>query len=190
MLRQIAARREGDARARQRAVSELQEEARPFLERSLEALRRAEAAAPAPNASVLPLKELADQMNGLGAAPSARILMREAFDKSAGGDADTRVTVGLALVRLLVASKGFDDAVRNCNQLKTAVSTLKPTDERIDDFWELKIDVEMRAGFFEDALESIQIRSTLKGSTAEVDASRREELRLLQVELVAGSNDD
>lgn len=84
-------------------------------------------------------------MKRLGAASSARILMREAFHKSEGGEADARVTVGLALVELLIESTEFEEAVRRCHQLATAVSTLPPIDERINKFWELKIDVEMRA---------------------------------------------
>ena len=122
MLEQIAARREADARSRQRAVAELQNEARPFLERSLEAIRQVEAGGAASHSIVARLKDLANQMKRLGAASSAKILMREAFHKSDGGEADTRVTVGLALVRLLIESRNFDEAVRYCHQLATAVS--------------------------------------------------------------------
>lgn len=190
MLLTIAARRQLEAEERRRALVEVYEEARPQLERRLEEIRQGEAESE-PNVIAVLLHDLAIDMKRLGAPASARTLLREAFRKAANAGLDTRLSIGLALIQLLIESKDFVEAVRRCHELVGAVSALPAGDPRSDKFWNLKIEAEIRAGYFEDGLESVKQRRLRTNSVNDVDRTRTAEVRFLQAELLADeSNDD
>ena len=177
MLLVVARRRQLEAEERHRALAAVYEEARPQLERRLADVRRA--TLPADSAAT-ELRNIALDMQHLGAPASARALLREAFARAEEGGADLRIEIGLVLARQLVNAKQFDGAVRLYDRLRALVDRLPTEDARIDEFWNGKIDAEIRGGFFENSLASIQQRAAARGVTPEEDRSCIEEIRYLE----------
>ena len=177
MLLVMARRRQMAAEEQRRALTAMYEEARPQLERRLDTVRRANLAA---DSAATQLRDIALDMQQLGAPASARALLREAFARAEEGGADLRIEIGLVLARQLVNAKQFDGAVRLYDRLRALVDRLPTADARIDGFWNEKIDAELRGGFFENSLESIQQRTAAHGVTLEEDRSCIEEIRYLE----------
>ena len=177
MLLLVARRRQLEAEDRRQALSAMYEEARPQLERRLEAVRRAELPA---DSAAAKLRDIALDMQRLAAPASARALLREAFLRAEEGAIDLRIDIGLSLARQLINAKQFDEAIRLYERLRALVGDLPKTDGRIDQFWNGKIDTEMRGGFFENGLESIEQRSAALGATTDDHRCWIDELRYLE----------
>jgi hypothetical protein len=179
MLLTIARRRERDAEERRRALALVYDEARPQLERRLELLRQQEPNL-SPKSIADGLRELADDMASFGAAASARSLMREAFGKAENADIETRLSVGLRLGKMLVDSKNFDEAVRLYERLLPLMSSSAEHNSRLVSFWNTKIDAEIRAGFFENAVESMKGRRQVLTASDPFEDSRLAEISFFQ----------
>ena len=177
MLLEVTRRRQLEAADRRRALAAMYEEARPQLERRLEDVRRAKLPA---DSAATQLRNIALDMQQFGAPASARSLLREAFARAEEAGADLRIEIGLVLARQLVKAKQFDGAVRLYDRLRALVDRLPSADVRIDEFWNEKIDAEIRGGFFENGRESMQQRSAARGVTPEEDRCCIEELRYLE----------
>lgn len=179
MLLAIARHRETVAEEYRRASAAVYDEARPQIERRLDELRRVDADL-TPEAAAKRLREIAVDMGRFGAKASARSLMREAFAKAENADTETRLSIGLELSQLLVVARAFDEAVRLNDRLLPLVSALTPTDSRVSIYWDTKIDAEIRAGRFENGMESIRQRQGTNGQRGEADQCRAAELDFLE----------
>jgi hypothetical protein len=177
MLLTVARRRQLEAEERRRALAAVYQEARPQLERRLDDIRRANL--PTDRAAEQ-LRDIALDMQRFGAPASARTLLREAFARAEEGPADLRIEIGLVLARQLANAKQFDEAVRLYDRLRPLVDGLTKEDPHIEEFWNGKIDAEIRGGFFENSLESIQQRAAARGVTPEEDRSRVDEIQYLE----------
>ena len=177
MLLMVTRRRQSEAEERRRALAAMYEEARPRLERRLDEVRRANLPA---DSAAKQLRDVALDMQQFGAPASARALLREAFAKAEEDRADLRIEIGLVLARQLANAKQFGEAVRLYDRLRPLVDRLPTADARIDECWNGKIDAEIRGGFFENSLESIQQRTAARGVTPEEDRSRIDEIRYLE----------
>jgi hypothetical protein len=177
MLVTIAGRRAHEAEERQRALALVYDEARPLLERRLEDLRGLEGEL-ASEVFAERLRDLANDMARIGAAASARSLLREAATKAANADARTRLRIGLQLGAMLADVGWWDQAARLHGELLPTVLTLAQDDPSVDQYWNAKIDSEIRAGWFEKSIESMRRRGSLADN--DLDKSRRAELDFLQ----------
>ena len=177
MLLIMARHKQLEAEERHRLLAVVYEEARPELERRLDDVRRANLPA---DSAARQLRDIALDMQQFAAPASARALLREAFAKAEENGADLRIEVGLELARQLANAKQFDGAVRVYDRLRPLVDRLSTADARIDECWNGKIDAEIRGGFFENSLESIQQRTATRGVTLEEDRSRIDEIRYLE----------
>ena len=177
MLLIMARHKQLEAEERHRLLAVVYEEARPELERRLDDVRRANLPA---DSAARQLRDIALDMQQFAAPASARALLREALAKAEENGADLRIEVGLELARQLANAKQFDGAVRVYDRLRPLVDRLSTADARIDECWNGKIDAEIRGGFFENSLESIQQRTATRGVTLEEDRSRIDEIRYLE----------
>ncbi len=186
MLLTVTRRRQLEADKQRRMLAAAYEDARPQLERRLDDVRRANLPA---GTAARQLRDIALDMQRFGAPASARALLREAFARAEENGADLRIEVGLELARQLANAKHFDGAVRVYDRLRPLVDRLPTADTRIDECWNGKIDAEIRGGFFENSLESIQQRTAARGVTPEEDRSRIDELRYLEGANTVSEND-
>ena len=177
MLLMVARRRQLEVETRHRMLAAVYEEARPQLERRLDDVRRANLPT---DSAVTQLREIALDMRQCGAPASGRALLREALSKAEEDGAGLRIEIGFMLACQLVTAKQFAEAVRLYDRLRPLVDHLPTADARIDEFWNGKIDAEIRAGLFENSLESIQQHSAARGVTTEEHRSRIDEIRFLE----------
>jgi hypothetical protein len=180
---QLARRREQEAEDRQLALAHVLNDARPHFERRLAELRAQESTLP-PELVVERLREVANDMRQLSATASARIVMREAFSRAEKLDGLTRLRAGVELLEMLVHATRFDEAVRLASQLASVASIFTTDKSEVRTYWDLKVQAELRAGFFENCRESIAQRQAL-GLGSPADPAMTAELEFFAAKAVS-----
>ena len=135
------------------------------------------------------LQQIAEDMQRLGADASARIVMREAFAKTETPGGLIRLRVGVELLRMLVRARRFDEAVRVSSQLPAVASIFPTTTPEVKAYWDLKVEAELRAGYFEDCRQSMAHRQAI-GLASPTDSTVAAELGFFDAKVMTEDGDD
>jgi hypothetical protein len=137
------------------------------------------------------LEELAQQVANMGSTISAVPLLRRALARSAELDSARRLKVALELADYLLKLGRSEEAVHVTHQVSGLVN-LADSSQEAAAFACVRIKAEHEAGFFEDAINSIDARLIAHVDSAEREllSARRAELELLLGAVAATERED